>query len=100
MTYTLQNYFAQVIWKCLFKQSSRDHGTLGYFQSLLNRVTATNDPKKCVYATIDFLTTTVKGHILACALEMLGVSKLDSNFSSHQVSTRLLKMTNCYFFAN
>ena len=78
MTCTLQNYFSQVIWKCLYKQSSRDHGTLGFFRSLLNRVTVTNDPKKCVDATIDFPTTTVKGHILACALEILGISKLDS----------------------
>ena len=75
---TCTHYFVQVIWKCLYKQSSRDHGTLGYFRSLLNRVTVTNDPKKCVDATIDFLTTTVKGHILACALKWLGVSKLDS----------------------
>ena len=45
---------------------------------MLNRVTVTKDPKKCVDAAIDFLTTTVKGHILACALKLLGVSKLDS----------------------
>ena len=49
-----------------------------FFRSLLNWVTVTNDPKKCVDTTIDFLTTTVKGHIIACALEILVVSKLDS----------------------
>lgn len=68
----------QVIWKTLYGQTSRDHGTLGYFKSLLNRTTVKNDPKKEVNASLEFLLTVVKGHILAVACELLGVSKLDS----------------------
>ena len=69
----------QVIWKCLYGTSSRDHGTLGYFKSLLNRTEVKKDPKKAVDATIDFLLTVVRGHILAVAFEILGVTKLDSH---------------------
>lgn len=68
----------QVIWKTLYGQTSRDHGTLGYFKSLLNRTTVKNDPKKEVNASLEFLLTVVKGHILAVACEVLGVTKLDS----------------------
>ena len=36
-----------------------------------------NDPKKEVDATIDFLYTVIKGHWLACACEILSISTLD-----------------------
>ena len=70
--------FSQVIWKTLYGQTSRDHGTLGYFKSLLNHTTVKNEPKQSVDACLEFLLTVVKGHILAVACEVLGVSKLDS----------------------
>ncbi len=70
-------YLLQVIWKTLYSHSSRDHGTLGYFQSLLNRYSVKN-PKKEVDASIDFLLTVVKGHFLACACKILGITSLNS----------------------
>ena len=36
------------------------------------------DPKKNVDATVDFLTTVVQGHWIACACEILGISSSDS----------------------
>lgn len=68
----------QVIWKTLYGQTSQDHGTLGYFKSLLNRTTVKNEPKQSVNACLDFFTTVVKGHILAVACEVLEVRNLDS----------------------
>ena len=62
----------------LYSQTPRDHGTLGYFKSLLNRNGVSNDPKKDVNATVDFLLTVVKGHLLAMACVVLGVTKLDA----------------------
>lgn len=60
------------------RQSAGDHGTLGYFRSLLNRNTVTTDPKKAVDANLEFFDTVFKGHILACACRILGVTKLNS----------------------
>lgn len=68
-----------MIWKSLYCQSSSDHGTLGYFQSLLNRKTIKGDPKKAVDATLEFLRTVVAGHFLACACEELGITRLDAH---------------------
>ena len=59
---------------CLFGNTSRDHGTLGYFKSLLNRTPVKNDPKKDVNATLDFNLTIVRGHLLAVACKVLGVT--------------------------
>ena len=71
---------AMVIWKRLCNQSSaRDHGTLGFFRSKLNQIKVTKDVKKDVNATLDFLLTVVKGHLLAAACEILGITKLDSH---------------------
>ncbi len=67
-----------MIWKCLFGLSSRDHGSLGYFKSLLNRTPVKKDPKKNVNTSLDFLLTVIKGHLLAAACQILGVTKLDS----------------------
>ena len=63
----------------MYKQSSAsDHGTLGFFRCKLNRTTVNVDVKKDVNATLDFFLTVVKGHLLAVACEILGITKLDS----------------------
>ena len=81
-----------MVWKTLLRQSAGDHGTLGYFRSLLNRNTITTDPKKAVDANLEFLDTVFKGHLLASACKILGVSKLDSKLplppGIHQASTQ------------
>ena len=46
-------------------------------RSRLNRIAISTEPKKDVNACLDFIYTVVKGHILASACEVLGVSGLD-----------------------
>ena len=67
----------QVIWKQLFAPSSRDHGTMSQFCSLLGRLPAAKDPKKDMNACTDILMTVLKGHYIAAASNMLGISSLD-----------------------
>ena len=43
----------------------------------MNRIAITKDPKKNVNACIDFINTVVKGHYVACACEVLGISSVD-----------------------
>ena len=59
--------------------SARDHGTPGYFRSLLHRNTVKADVKKAVDANVEFLLTVCKGHILACACQILEIDTLDGN---------------------
>ena len=56
------------MWKNLYEQSARDHGTLGF---------VTTDVKKAVDANLEFLDTVIKGHLLASACRILGITKLD-----------------------
>ena len=70
-----------MIWKTLYGPSSRDHGTLGHFKSLLNRTSITKSPKKYVNATVDFLLTVVKWHILGAACQVLRATKLNSKLN-------------------
>ena len=70
-----------MIWKTLYSQSCRDHGTLGHFKSLLSRASISKDPKKDVNAAIDFLLTVVKGHMLVAACQILGMTKFDSKMN-------------------
>lgn len=71
----------RVAWQKLYSKSSSDYGTLAFFRSRLNRVTVSNEPKKCVDACIEFFETVVKGHWLACACEILGLSSIDDTFN-------------------
>lgn len=48
-----------------------------FFRNKLNRTSVSSDPKKEVDATIDFLNTVVKGHWIACACEILGITDVD-----------------------
>ena len=48
-----------------------------FFRNKLNQTTLSNDPKKQVDATIDFVYTVVKGHWIACACEILGITDVD-----------------------
>lgn len=61
----------------MYTNSASNHGTLRFFRNKLNCTTLTNDPKKQVDATIDFLYTVVKGHWIACACDVLGISDVD-----------------------
>lgn len=59
------------MWKKLYSQSAREHGTLRYFQGVLHRNTVV---KKAVDANLEFLDTVFKGHILACVCKILEIS--------------------------
>ena len=69
------------MWKTLYKSSACNHGTLMFFRNKLNRTTLSNDPKKQVDATIDFVYTVVKGHWIACACEILGITDADGTIN-------------------
>ena len=51
-----------------------------FFRNRLNRIAVTKDPKK-VDAATDFLYTVLKGHWLACACNILGISTLDESIN-------------------
>ena len=65
----------QVAWKSLFKVSSRDHGTLYNFSSLLGRVPKAKDPKTDLHACMDTLLTVFKGDVVSAACDVLGIEK-------------------------
>ena len=48
-----------------------------FFRNKLNRTSLSNEVKKQVDTTIDFLYTVVKGHWVACACEILGISDVE-----------------------
>ena len=54
--------------------SSRDHGTLGHFFSVLGRLPRAKDPKKDFNACLDALFTVLKGHFVAAACSEMGIS--------------------------
>ena len=57
----------QIIWKKCYAASSRDHGTLGHFCSLLGRLPKVKKPKENMNACVDILFTVLKGHFIASA---------------------------------
>ena len=69
----------QMLWKFLYSKSSGDHGTLDFFRSHLRRASVTANPKKDVNACVDLIYTVTKGHILACACDILNISGLDEH---------------------
>jgi hypothetical protein len=71
------------VWKKLYSQSAKEHGTLRHFQALLNRNTVKADVKKSVDANLEFLDTVFKGHILACACKILEISMTQYTFHPH-----------------
>ena len=67
-----------MIWKHLYRLSSRECGTLSFFRTQINCIAVSKDPKKEVNACIDFLDAIIKGHWLACACEELSIDGLSS----------------------
>ena len=64
----------QVIWKWLYGHHSHmDGGTLLQLRNLLNRSSVPKDPKSNVNATEDFIEVTLIGHVIAAAMEVLGM---------------------------
>ena len=72
------SFYHQVVLKKLYGQSARDHGSLGFFHCLLNHSTVTADVKRAVDDTLDFLEVVIKGHFLAVACRILGITSLDN----------------------
>ena len=72
---------SQVLWKTIYSNSACNHGTLMFFRNKLNRTSLSTDPKKQVDATIDFVNTVVKGHWIACACEILGITDIEGTIT-------------------
>lgn len=76
--YSILLYIYKVIWKHLYKvESQMDKGTLYQLRNLINRRNVGNNPFKDVNAHEDFFLLIVDSHILAAAMEMLGMGSLD-----------------------
>ena len=60
--------------KLYLRLLSSDHDTFGHFCSLLGRLPNARDPKKYMNACTDILFTMLKGHYVAYACILLGIS--------------------------
>ncbi|KAL5467435.1 hypothetical protein EMCRGX_G031658 [Ephydatia muelleri] len=66
-----------VVWTCLYKTTSGlDVGTLNQLRNVINRRNVSKDPSSNVNASEDFLEAVTSAHIVAAAMEVLGVTKL------------------------
>ena len=73
------------MWKKCYAVSSRDHGTLGHFCSLLGRLPKAKKPKENMNACVDILFTVLKGYYIASACKKLGIANgndIPPNFPS------------------
>ena len=74
----------QVIWKKFYKTSSAsDHGTLYQLRNLVQRRNVGKKPKKDFNAHDSFFSLVTTSHILAAAMELLGMDSLDDHPSEH-----------------
>ena len=71
--------FLQVTWKLLFKNSPRDHGSLGHLFTRLGQLPHVKVPKNDMHACQDALLTVFKGHIVAAACIELGIEESDAS---------------------
>lgn len=75
MTYIY--YVSQVIWKYFYStQSSGEHGTLYQLRNKLNRTNVVKKPSRDFNACDDFLVLTIKSHIIAASLTLLGMKSV------------------------
>ena len=75
----------QLIWKELFSDSSRDHGTRGQLCSLLKRLPATKKPKDDMHVCTDALFKAFKGYIVAAACKELGIDMNTESLDSEEL---------------
>ena len=79
--------FLQVIWKQLYNtESAREHGTLYLLRNLIRRQNVVKHPKNDVNSCEDFFVTVVEAHVLAAAMELLGINPLASFPSSNLIA--------------
>ena len=57
----------------------KDFGTLSFFKGYLHRSNVTKITKKAVDANVELFLTVFKGHILACACNLLGCGSVDDS---------------------
>ena len=70
--------YLQVIWKRLYKPSSgREHSTMFQLRNLINRRNMVKKPIDNANACEDFFDLVVITHILAAAMEFLGMESLE-----------------------
>ena len=80
--------FLGVIWKYFYNvDSAREHSTLYQLRNLINRKNVVNKPKSNFNACNDFFEVIITAHILAAAIEVLGMKSLGDTPSEEIVPT-------------
>lgn len=78
----------QVIWKRLYKtKSEMERGTMYQLRNLINRRNVVKKVKSDVNACEDFFHLTVIGHVIACAMEILGMASVNAMPSSNVIQS-------------
>ena len=85
----------QVIWKRLYRlTSSSDTGTMFQLRNIVNRKNIGKTPKKDVNAHEDFLQQVLESHVLAAAMEYLGMESVDDEPNEEIVPPTLWMLDN------
>ena len=80
--------FLGVIWKYFYNvDSAREHSTLNQLRNLINRKNVVNKPKSNFNTCDDFFEVIITAHILAAAIEVLGMKNLGDTPSEEIVPT-------------
>ena len=75
---TCAHAYTQVIWKRFYKtDSSMDAGTLYQLRNLINRRNVISSPENDVNSCEEFLMIVVKAHVVAAAMEVMGMTDLN-----------------------
>lgn len=82
-----------MIWKTLYLNKSRDHGTLGHLLSVMGRLPKAKKPKEDLNACFDALMTILNGYIVAAACKELGIDHPESELSGLNAMTASEKLT-------
>ena len=70
--------FVQVIWKYYYNpKSSAEHGTLFQLRNVIHRTNVVKDPMKNYNACDDFFVLVIESHIVALAMNILGMTNAD-----------------------
>ena len=70
-------FYSQVVWKRLYKTTSgMERGTFYQLHNLINRRNIAKKVKNNMNESEDFLELMVTGHVIACTMEVLGMSSV------------------------
>ena len=87
-TFFIMVIIIQVIWKRLYKtKSGIERGTMHQLRNLINRRNVVKKVKSDMNACEDFFDLIVTGHVIACAMQLLGMSSVDAVPSSNVIQS-------------